>query len=895
MLSWYEIILPHSMILSGHIKENLFIADLSNIIQGSAPVDYSNPQMFFQQTFLTKGLINLLNSVSTKLGSGEGSGIVKLQTPFGGGKTHALISIYHYATSGDEIHDYLPKNLPAFKTRVGSIVGTNLNPVEGRNAHNICIRTIWGDIAYQLAGIDGYKEFEANDLTRISPGKEKLVNFFRKFDNFLLLFDEITEYITKARGISVNESNLGIQTLLFLQELTEAIASLSHGLLVITLPTQEYEDFSETKLDIINKINRILGRVETTETPIEREDLYRLISKRLVKKVLLQEARDEIVSNYLKIYQNKRSELPEKIQDPAFFDKMKDSYPFHPELIDLLYDNWCSLPSFQGIRTILKILTRTLAYLWVSKEKLELILPLNINLQESPLKNDFLHHINSQFQSTVNSDVIGVNSISGTLDRKHPDWNNLASGISQTIFLSSFTHGVKSRGLNLSELKLQLIRPGITISLISEILHQLQSTLYYIHLKDGRYYFSHESNLNRKIQDMKELFQEELEEEMRKEIKKHVGKEFKTLIWPDSSNRIPDDQQLKIVLIHPSIEKDSLKKWLELKGNTFRQNKNTIIFCLPHNSHLTDLQDLLLTKLALNELNEKIKDKNLDISLEIKQRQDKINEIVSYHVRRTYSILYDGTRMISLGLPSVEYEPLTRWLHRELLNREFIVSKLHYRKLKELFLGSNQCISTYQILEQFSIDPHLFKIESAKTIQNSICWGVKEGAFGRAIINENKIQINTFFFSVEIAPTELIFASNEFLLSKEIAKAINNQIAKNPEIKEVIISKDLESTSTSEFIFESTSNTHAKSQKFYSLSLEVQDLNPKSLLAFHRGVVVPLEAKNAEISMKIELDVKSKKAIPETIIDTTLKETIHQLGARITSLKKEKEKTEEKK
>ena len=92
---------------------------------------------------------------------------------------------------------------------------------------------------------------------------------------------------------------------------------------------------------------------------------------------------------------------------------------------------------------------------------------------------------------------------------------------------------------------------------------------------------------------------------MRKEIKKHIGKEFKTFIWPNSSNEIPDDRQLKVVLIHPSIMKNSLKDWLEQKGSTFRQNKNTIIFGLPHNSHLIDFQDLIQTKLALNELKTK--------------------------------------------------------------------------------------------------------------------------------------------------------------------------------------------------------------------------------------------------------------------------------------------------
>ncbi|MFW9904294.1 MAG: hypothetical protein ACFFFH_08190 [Candidatus Thorarchaeota archaeon] len=881
MLSWYDIVLPHSMILSGHVKENLFVADLGNTIQGLAPKEYSDPQVFFQRTLLTSGLIHLLDTVRTKLCSGEGSGIIKLQTPFGGGKTHALISIYHYTTKGADIKGYLPKVLDPFEAKVVTIVGTNLNPLEGRYEDNICIKTIWGDIAYQLAGLEGYKEFKANDNKCISPGKDKLVNFFQQYQPFLLLFDEIAEYIVKARGISVVESNLGIQTLIFLQELTEAIASLPRGLLIITLPVHEYEDFSETKLDLINRINRILGRVESIETPIERGDLYRLITKNLINKVLLEDTRDDIISDYLRLYRNKRFELPERIQNPMFFDKMKDSYPFHPELLDLLYDRWRSLPSFQGTRTILKILTRTLIHLYASKEKIDLILPSNIDLNEPNLKNDFLKHLNVQFTSILNSDIFDFNFHDTTLDKKLPNWSNFALTISKTIFLNSFSQEEEPKGLNLSELKLHILRPNTSVSLISELLQRLHSTLHYLHLRDGRYFFSHEPNLTRKIQDLKEVFHEYFEEELKNEIKKHVGKDFKTFIWPSSSNEIPDDQWLKFVLIHPNIMKNTLKDWLEKKGTTFRQNINTIFFVLAQPSHFTDLQDQIQTKLALNELYDKNKEKKSEFTSEIKQRQDLINKTLSYNIRRTYCILFDGNREISLDLPSIEYETLTEWFRRELYARELIVSKLHYRKLEDLFLNSNQFISTRDILEQFYRNPNLFKIESPEVIQKAICWGVKEGAFGRAELRREKIRTSTFFFSVDITPVEITFQSNEFLLRKNIAEIVSNQIKKSPKIYEVFIPEDdSEIVTPSELEFKDE-KTLAGSQD-YLISLEVQNLDPNSLLAFYHGVIAPLESENSEIFIKMKLDVRSKKKIPETI-----KETISQLGVQITRIDEE--------
>ncbi len=889
MNSWFEIVVPHSMIQSGHIKESIFVADLGDIIQGSAPTSYSDPQMFFERTYLTRGLLNLLNKVQAKLCDDKGSGIVKLQTPFGGGKTHALITIYHYVMNGPKITEFLPRTLPTLKAKVATIIGTHLNPLEGRKCHNIRINTIWGEIAYQLAGIEGYKEFEANDIKRISPGKEKLRKFLVKYEPFLLLLDEIVEYVTKARGVSINESNLGTQTLLFLQELTETLASLTQSLMFITLPVHKHEDFSEITLDVISRMNRIMGRVETTETPVERDELDRLVAKRLIHKILLQEERDEIISKYMKIYQRRRNELPDKIQYPSYNERMKDSYPFHPEVIDFLYDRWNTLQTFQGTRAILRILSHILSSLWISKAQLDLILLSNIDLHNSSLRNEFLRHIDEKFERILDSDVIGTESGSRSLDIRYSNWNDLVFRTSQTIFLSSFSKHDGSKGLTPPEIRLNVIRPNIPISLISEVLLQVYGALYFLHLEDGRYFFSHQPNLNRKIQDIKELYQENYEEEMQKVIKKHIGKEIKNFIWPKSSNEIPDNRKLKIAVIHPSIKKESLINWIENKGTTFRQNKNTLLFVLPNDSHLSDFQDLIQIKLALNELHAKItqrKEDHYNFDSEIIQRQHKIEDSLSYAVRKTYSLLFDGTQTITLGLPPAEYETLTKWYHRELLAREYIVSKLHYRKLEDLLFSSNNYISTQQILEQFFINPDSIKIESSNVIQQTICWGVEEGAFGIGILSNNTIQANSFFFSVKLSPSQVSFSSGEILISMEFAKEIKTQLANNPEMNEVRIPKDREKASPEDLIFKTTSKTQIKPQEYHSFSVEVQELKSKLLPAFYRGVLKPLESKNAEITMEIKLDVKCEQEIPATIIDTTIKETITQLGAQLTRIKK---------
>ncbi len=193
MENWFDIIEPHQDIKDGDFDEAVFAAKLDEVVAGTAAPDYNDPYLFFKKTYFTEGINALLKKVEHKLSGGKGSSVIEILTQFGGGKTHALISIYHYIKSGTKIKDLLPQGLELSNAKMAVIVGTPLNPLEGRKKDGLTINTLWGDIAYQLAGIEGYKEFEKNDKERISPGKDKLRDFLKKQQPFIILFDEILE------------------------------------------------------------------------------------------------------------------------------------------------------------------------------------------------------------------------------------------------------------------------------------------------------------------------------------------------------------------------------------------------------------------------------------------------------------------------------------------------------------------------------------------------------------------------------------------------------------------------------------------------------------------------------------------------------------------------------
>jgi predicted AAA+ superfamily ATPase len=76
-----------------------FASDLFKVATRSSDTsrDYS-PIEFFNRTYLTEGLRNLIGGVVDRLsGDPNASPVVNLQTNFGGGKTHSMLALWHFA------------------------------------------------------------------------------------------------------------------------------------------------------------------------------------------------------------------------------------------------------------------------------------------------------------------------------------------------------------------------------------------------------------------------------------------------------------------------------------------------------------------------------------------------------------------------------------------------------------------------------------------------------------------------------------------------------------------------------------------------------------------------------------------------------------------------------
>ena len=281
--AWRQVVTPHEDIRRGRFDASVFAADLGEVVAGRGAVDYRDPAVFFNKTYLTAGLSDLLTGVMRRLASHKGGEpVVQMQTPFGGGKTHTLLAIYHLLNDPNKVAGLEPiKKLVAeaeLKTvpnaRIACLVGTAMNVASDR--------TMWGEMAYQLGGESLYKLVEKEDKAKTAPGSNLLGDLLEKAGPCAILMDEILVYLVNAEKIKEGDWSLRGSTLTFMQQLTIAVANCPHAVMVATLTSQASEWLdTEGAERAYQSLEKVIGRVEKVKLPVEGMEIYEVIRRRL--------------------------------------------------------------------------------------------------------------------------------------------------------------------------------------------------------------------------------------------------------------------------------------------------------------------------------------------------------------------------------------------------------------------------------------------------------------------------------------------------------------------------------------------------------------------------------------------------------------------------------------
>lgn len=634
---WREVVNPHKDVATGRYQQAEFAADLWQVHVGEGSDEYRNPVEFFRRTYLTESLKQLLCGAVKRLASNDGDPVVQLQTNFGGGKTHSMLALYHLfsgATPGElmgidsVLKDAGTSKLPSVKRVI--LVGNKISPGNPvTKADGTVVRTLWGELAWQLGGKKAFKRIEADDQKATSPG-DALRELLNEYGPCLILIDEWVSYARQLHDSADLPGGSFETHFTFAQALTESAKLAKQCLLVISLPAsdtsgsphaqaEDIEVGGERGRAALERLRNAVGRVEASWRPASAEEGFEIVRRRLFEPLVEQTqfvARDTVARAFFDLYRTQQQEFPPECRDSDYEKRLKAAYPVHPEIFDRLYSDWSTLVKFQRTRGVLRLMAAVIHSLWEKGDRNPLILPANISIDDQRVQFELTRYLSDNWVPVIAKDVDGPGALPLRLDGEVPNLGKFAAcrRVARTIYLGSApTETAANRGIEDRRVKLGCVMPGESPAVFGDALRRLSAVATYLYQDGARYWYSTQPTVTKMAEDRAEQLKrdpdkvvQEIDKRLRADLRK-TGDFGRIHPMPQSGQDVPDDMDTRLVVIgidHPYGKERgngaevAAKAILEARGNAPRLFRNALVFLAVDGTRLQDLDEAIRRYLA---------------------------------------------------------------------------------------------------------------------------------------------------------------------------------------------------------------------------------------------------------------------------------------------------------
>jgi len=649
----FETCQPRGEILSGELRDEMFAARLNEVVLGTAHPIYQDPRQFLFNTYPTARVKSFAREVLGRLNGQDptASAFFRLDTPFGGGKTHALVTLYHLAQGNADPEslarfDLTADDVPVRPVRVVSLVGDDLDPANGVPRDGLKVRHMWGELAWQLAGKRGYEMVADSDREGVAPS----AHFLRELvgdEPCLILVDEPAVYMRRM-GSQAN------QLPAFLKTLSEWVTTSSQrSVLVLTLAWNPAEDAPQQ--DAFAKENRILAdelrvifqesasvvsRPAKVVTPAQESDIAPILKQRLFESVDSTAAATVAEAYYeaLRHAQQLDVQIPADALTPAYRQRLEHSYPFHPEFIAVMDGKLATIPNFQRTRGALRLLSRVVRRLWKTRpEGVFAIHPFCVDLGDPDILDELSGRLDRPgFQQVARYDIAREDNSAHAewIDRERFQGHEpYTCRIATTIFLHSLTEP-PARGLDQDELMAATLTPGTDPAVLTKALGYLRDEAWHLDYEGPRYFFRTEPSINKIVQDEtatvpKYTARAEVERRMRQLWKSSA---LKVIFFPNDPSDLDDVPEGRLVIPHwdtvsiTDTDRSGLSFIMDLHQfagtqQTYRRFRNTLFFLVADQDRTSRMLHNARRWLALEILTkDKQRLSNYKLSTEHQQR-----------------------------------------------------------------------------------------------------------------------------------------------------------------------------------------------------------------------------------------------------------------------------------
>ncbi|BCI82288.1 MULTISPECIES: Swt1 family HEPN domain-containing protein [Mycolicibacterium] len=675
---WREVLPPHDDVATGNFASSEFAADLHKVaFGGEQDSDYADPVTFFRRTYLTEGLTDLVGRAVRRLaGDDNAPPVINLQTNFGGGKTHSMLALWHVAAGlpvGDfpqETADLLTANgYQAGMVNRVAIVGNHFSPAGEPKTGGPHVNTLWGELAWQLGGAEAYALVAEADVNRTPPGAA-LHELLAKYSPAVILIDEWVAYARSLVGRDDLAGGTFDDQFTFAQSLTEAATGTSGVLLVISIPASNSIDSAEpiagsaeevggsNGLEALHRLQRVVGRVADQWRPASSLEAYQIVRQRLFQQpdAAALASIGATARAYVDFYRKYSDDFPRECRDTAYEDRIKRTYPIHPELFDRLYEEWSSLERFQRTRGVLRLMSTVIHALWnIENDTASLIMPGSIPLSVGRVNSELTSYLPDSWKAVIDADVDGPNSEPARVDVAKPLFGqrSLTKRLARTVFFGAVpTIGSAHKGLEVQRVFLGTARPDDTPGNFHAALTQLGDRATYFYSGSGKYWYDLQANITRAAKDQAERLHKEdvwAEIALRLQAQAHTRGDFAGVhVCPESNIDIPDTDEARLVILHPKVAhkrgtdsaaKAFAHKTTEQRGNANRINRNMLVYLAADEARLEELDNAVRDYLGWSHVlaNEADLDLTTNQKDQATQRQATADQTVKSRLLQTFT------------------------------------------------------------------------------------------------------------------------------------------------------------------------------------------------------------------------------------------------------------------
>lgn len=666
LLPWREIVTPHPDVAKGVYQQAEFAANLAQVHRGEATPEYQDPKSFFERTYITEGMRRLLTSAIRRLAAADGEPIIQLQTNFGGGKTHSLLALYHMVSGVrpsdlpglDSVLVDLDAKLPD-TVRRAVLVGFDLSPAMASTKDDgTVVNTLWGELAWQLLGSDGYALVAEADRQSTNPGAAVLQKLLKAAAPCMILIDEWIVYARALKGKEGLPGGTFDDAVSFVQSLSEAVRTVPGAVLVASIPASRNEIGGEAGDEALQQMKNVLGRMDSPWRPATAEEGFEIVRRRLFEPITdpaKSRARDAVAKAFSELYRSNAQEFPAACREGDYERRIVAAYPIHPELFDRLYNDWSTLDRFQRTRGVLRLMAKAIHVLWAREDRNLLIMPATVPVDEHDVKQELTRYLDDAWVPIIDRDVDGPGSVPYRLDGANPHLGRYSAvrRVARTIYLGSAPmQGTANRGIDARHIRLGCAQPGESVATFGDALQRLLDNASHLFPQGGRYWYDTHQNVTKTARDRAVQFDKAaVHEEICRRIRKEQGRRgdfAKVHAFPADSAEVPDDMDARLVILPPDVPHASRTETspasaaaadiLEHRGSSPRSYRNTLVFLAADEARLGDLEASVRDYLAWVSIEQDAKSLNLDQHQldQARERRESADRTAGQRIGETY-------------------------------------------------------------------------------------------------------------------------------------------------------------------------------------------------------------------------------------------------------------------